>query len=155
MNSLSTALSAFFALLSTLVCWLAYVHAQRANDAHIACARAAGKLNAMTGRVIALEGALESLTAQHRRLSGKFHAAQAEHSETPPSADVGPEPAGLRKPAPYCENFQRGQLEGPMSEAASCECDYCTEMRNRRRAMKAELLPAARAATLATPRTRE
>jgi hypothetical protein len=152
-NTLSTVLSAFFALLSTALAYIAYAHAQRANDAQGACARAAGKLNAMTGRVIALEGALESLTAQHRRLSGKFHAAQ--HSETPPSADVGLAPAELRTPATYCENFQRGQLEGPMSVAASCECDYCTEMRNRRRATKAELLPAARAATLATSRTRE
>jgi len=153
MDTLSTAIGAFFALLSTGFAYIAYAHAQRANDAQVACARAAGKLNAMTGRVIALEGALESLTAQHRRLSGKFHAAQ--HSETPPSADVGLAPAELRTPATYCENFQRGQLEGPMSVAASCECDYCTEMRNRRRATKAELLPAARAATLATSRTRE
>lgn len=160
MPTLILALASLCALLCTAFAYVAYAHAALAARGHAraamaeqACARAAGKLNAMSGRVIALEGALESLATQHRRLSGKFHATK--NSETPPSADVGLAPAELRTPATYCENFQRGQLEGPMSVAASCECDYCTEMRERRRATKAELLPAARKATLGASRTRE
>lgn len=150
MHILLTALCAFFTLLSTMLVWACYRHAERANDAQLACGRAAGKLNAMAGRVIALEGALETLGAQHRKLSGKFHAAK--DSETPRPADVGSAPAGLRTPAPYCDNFQMAQLQGPQSDAASCECGYCVEMRARRSAIKAELLPAARAATLAESR---
>lgn len=115
--------------------------------------RNAGKFNSMCGRVIAAEGALESLTTQHRKLAGKFYATQ--NSDTPPPADVGRAPAAVRSPAPYCDNWHAGQLAGPMSVAANCDCDYCSEMRRRRSAMKAELLPAAREATLASPRKRE
>lgn len=153
MHILSTALAGLFALLSTAFVLIAYQQAQRANEAQIACARAASKLNAMAGRVIALEGALETLQAQHRKLSGKFYAAK--NSETPASPDVGPAPAGLRQPAAYCANWQDGQREGPLSEAARCVCDYCCEMRDRRSQTKLDLLPAARTATLGTPRTRE
>jgi len=119
------------------------------------------KFNAMAGRVVALEGQIESLAAQHRKLSGKFHAEKSErNAETPPSADVGLAPAELRMPAsftawPICDNYDRGRREGPDSDAANCECGYCSEMRGRRAATKAALLPAARAATLATSRTRE
>lgn len=153
MNTLSTALSLFGVLLSTAFAFVAWANAQRANDAQAACARAAGKLNAMAGRVIALEGALESLTAQHRKLSGKFH---AKNSETPAPPDVGLAPAELRTPAPpFCANWHDGQRDGPMSEAASCECDYCSEMRFRRNQMKLDLLAAARDATLGRSRSRE
>jgi len=97
MNTLLTALGGFFCLLSTALTYAAFTYMQRANDAQLACARAAGKLNALSGRVIALEGAIETLTSQHRKLSGRFYAAQG--SETPASPDVGSAPAGLRKPA--------------------------------------------------------
>jgi hypothetical protein len=152
-HTLSTALSAFFALLSTALAYIAFSQAQRANDAQIASARAAGKLNAMAGRVIALEGALESLQAQHRKLSGKFHAAQ--HSETPPSADVGLAPAELRKPATpepaglqYCDNWEASLVYGPKSPEAKCDCAYCNWRRAERARTRAELMPAARTATL-------
>lgn len=164
MHIMLTVLAALCALLSTAFAYIAYTHANRALTALDLANRAAGKLNAMSGRVIALEGALETLSAQHRKLSGKFHAAK--NSETPPSVDVGLAPAELRKPAldrtgnlfrevPFCPNWQQGQISGPLSDAARCECDYCNEQRARRAMTKAELLPAARAATLATSRTRE
>lgn len=157
MHTLLTALSAFFALLSTFMVWACYRHVGAANEAEVACARAAGKLNAMAGRLIALEGAHEQLRLQHQKLHGKFHAAQREKDSDTPAAqsDVGPAAAGVRTPPPYCQNFQLAQLGGPLCDAAGCECGYCVEMRARRSATKAELLPAARAATLATSRSRE
>lgn len=153
MHIMFTAVAALCALLSTAFAYVAYTHANRALTALDLTNRAAGKLNAMSGRVIAVEGALETLSAQHRKLSGKFHAAK--NSETPPSVDVGTAPAGLRQPAPFCKNWQDGQIYGPHSEEARCTCDYCCEMRDRREQSKAQLLPAARAATLGASRTRE
>jgi hypothetical protein len=152
-HTLLTAISGFLALLSTALAWWCYQQAQRANDAQIGCARIGGKLNSMAGRVIALEGALETLQSQHRRLSGQFHAAKNSDTSVAPSGKV--EPADVRKPAPVCENYQLAQLGGPLCAAASCDCDYCVEMRGRRALTKAELLPSARAATLAVSRTRE
>lgn len=158
MNIFSTVFVALMAILSTAMA----LYAQRAQ---MLCHQQAQRFLAMRGRLIALEGAHESLLLQHQKLAGKFHAAQRENSETsenvpsrePPS--VGPAPAGLRSPAsafrenvPYCANWQAGQVGGPLSEAARCECDYCNEMRARRAVAKSELMPAARAATLAESR---
>jgi hypothetical protein len=49
--------------------------------------------------------------------------------------------------APFCANFGQAQLEGPTSTAASCECGYCAEMRDRRAAARKADLPRARLLT--------
>lgn len=108
------------------------------DDALTKGLREAGKLNAMAGRLIALEGAVESLAAQHRRLAGKFHADKAERAETAltdPMA-LGTHPQAI---AAACENYLTAQREGPRSEAASCECDYCVSRRADRDALRRQL----------------
>lgn len=141
-------------LLSTACAFAAFTYMQRANDAQVACGRAVGKLNAMSGRVIALEGAVESLQRQHRKLSGAFY--QSRNSDTPASPDVGLAPAEVRSPAlRYCENWQLAMMGGPHCDAARCDCEYCNWKRAERNRVKADLLPAARAATLGASRAKE
>jgi hypothetical protein len=105
-----------------------------------AAERHAGKFNAMAGRVVALEGAHESLLAQHRKLSGKFHAQAALNARHDEEAveEVSERPT---LSSPFCANYGQAQLEGPRSPAARCECGYCSEMRYRRDATKSALLP--------------
>jgi hypothetical protein len=146
--TLSTIFIALMAIFATAM-------ALFAHRAAMQVAQQATKFGAMRGRLIAVEGAIDSLRLQQQKLSGRFYAAQREQSETPASPDVGLAPAELRTPAPFCQNFQLGQIGGPQCDAARCECDYCKEMRGRRAATKAQLLPAARAATLAPSRSRE
>ena len=67
----SAALVAFVSFTRALRC------ADEAAEALRAAERAAAKLNAMAGRVVALEGAHESLLKQHRKLSGRFYAITA------------------------------------------------------------------------------
>lgn len=134
----SAALVAFVSFTRALRC------ADEAAEALRAAERAAAKLNAMAGRVVALEGAHESLLKQHRKLSGRFYAITA-----PPDLNDlhdAQEVRGIpdsRPPlaSPFCANYGQAQLEGPLSPAAACACGYCTEMRARREAFRSESLP--------------
>ena len=148
MHWLFTGANALFVILAAGIVLRARAELVRAQ-------RWSSRYTGINSRVTMLETSHESLLAMHRKLSGKFHAARAQDSETPAPPDVGPAAAGLRTPPSFCQNFQLAQVGGPLCDAARCECDYCTEMRFRRDQMKLELLPAARAATLASPRKRE
>jgi hypothetical protein len=125
-NGLLTAAVVFYAVRAA---W----SADEAEEAHKRTSREAGKLNAMAGRVIALESALESLAAQHRKLSGRFHAEKyqretAEVFEDPPSA----------QPI-MCDNWRMAQVEGPQSEFAKCACEYCQQRRYARDQLRLDL----------------
>lgn len=94
--------------------------------------REAAKLNQMQGRVIALEGAIEQLSAQQRKLSGKFYQERQKPIQIPETAIV--EPA-------FCANFAQAQIEGPTSTPARCECAYCTMRRAQRDELRKQLVP--------------
>lgn len=85
-------------------------------------------------KIAALEAAFDSLTAQHLKLRGAFYQFrwQTEQEQAPDDGDAPVRPDGSSRDV--CENWRTAQLEGPYSVAASCECDYCTAMRERRRA---------------------
>jgi hypothetical protein len=98
--------------------------------------REASKLNGMQARVIALEGAIEQLNAQHRKLSGKFFQSLQSRSQTSQESQT----TEIVEP-PFCANFGQAQLEGPRSKPAACECEYCVFRREQRDAMRKQLLP--------------
>lgn len=139
---------AYFALLLCGLCvWAAFRHAERAHDS-------AQELRNSRGRIIAAEGSLESLNLQLQRLRGQFHAFKTAIEDGPaqlfePRETYAADPIAthnLVPKAPFCENYGRAQVEGPRSPAASCECGYCVEMRERRRLTKEALLPKGAAA---------
>lgn len=136
----------YFALVLCALCvWASYRHvSDAANIVH--------DVRTSRGRLISNEAAIESLTAQLQKLRGQFHAFKVNVEDTV-IADyhLQPDPHdAIRVPvpgvpgastAPYCENYGLAQREGPRSEAASCECGYCVEMRARRSMVKAALIP--------------
>lgn len=122
--------------------WL-YSRTQLESDAAHTHARNAEatalKLRAERDRVTVLEREVDALRRELRKLSGRFYAALREaESEAPPAPAETPTPDGF---APFCENYGSAQLLGPTSQAAKCECAYCTEMRARRQLARRELVP--------------
>ena len=78
-----------FALIFAL---LAIASAVQANRERVAAEFASDRVRESQGRLIALEGSLESLHAAHRKLSGQFHAskrwdADPRPDNAPPSID--------------------------------------------------------------------
>lgn len=135
MQYLSTGLFTALAVVAVLAAWLA-------NGARVACERAARRMDAMRGRLIAVESSLDSLDRSHRKLSGKFYAElHRADGEAEERIDAAVELDMRRGDGSICENFKVAQLEGPSSVAASCECDFCTRQRELRRALKAQLMP--------------
>lgn len=108
--------------------------------------REVGKLNAMSGRVIAAEGAIDNLALQLRKLRGYVYSpspsSSSSSSSEPESAIAG------------CDNWELAKVDGPSSRAAQCDCAYCNYQRANRARARAELLPAARAATLTSVKPR-
>jgi len=126
MNGIFTALSTA----AVLVCaW----HAWR-------CAQIAHELD----HFVTLEERLDAILTRLRKLEGRFNADVRWREPV----DDQPGEMGIGQTANACENFALAQREGPNSAAAACQCVYCEGMRAYRRAEKARLLPAARAATL-------
>jgi len=138
MNTLLTALSTVGVILTCVAAFVAVRAADRASTP-------ARRLGVLRGRVLEIDGALEQLANQHRKLQGRFYgvlgarATQFEHEglDIPrsPPLDVPP-PKG-----PACANWAAACLDGPKSEAAKCECGYCASMRVARAALKRQLLP--------------
>lgn len=104
-----------------------------------AVSRTAKRLDTMRGRFIALEAAFDSLEASHRKLTGQFHAAKRELIAADEEREFQEEARGPLPDVTVCDNYKLAQLQGPMSEAASCECDYCLRKRSERAAIRAEL----------------
>lgn len=127
------------ALIAALAAVLFALHAHKAASR---CETHANRLRGALGTIKGHDGAIDSLTQQLQKLRGQFHAfkAQHEHAELPPVETYAPE---LRRhePASFCANYGQAQIEGPLSPAAQCECGYCEEMRERRRAFRAAEVP--------------
>lgn len=100
------------------------------------------KLRADLPRITTLEREVEALRRELRKLSGKFYATQREEAGgtfTPgwgtPESDAlaasrqqqlwkTPTPL-VHVEAPYCDQYEIAQREGPTSKAALCDCNYC------------------------------
>lgn len=127
------------ALAALVGCFLCFTRSQRyADDAHAAYQRAeavALKLRAERDRVTVLERDTEALRRELRKLGGKFYASIRD--QVVPVEELHDE----RDPGPVCENWLRAKLDGPTSIAASCECDYCTNARELRRAFRQTFVP--------------
>lgn len=134
----------FTGLLVSIGATAAWVSVRAADD----CRRHAGKLATMRGRVIALEGALEGLAAQHRKLAGKFHGTQGARRAEELDAELHVSTLEQRQTWPECENWHIAQIEGPRSNAALCECGYCAWRREQRARLKDELMPKSQAARI-------
>lgn len=126
-----------FTAVAAFLTWQCAIRSDAAREAHSGAVRERHKLAAMQGRVIALEQALESLAAQHRKLTGKFYAEKRERDEEPPPPrELSP---SATDDAFACDNYRLAQQAGPGSEAASCECDYCVAKRIERDALRRQL----------------
>lgn len=101
------------------------------------------KLRGEIARIDATEHRCEQNAAKLKSLEGKFY--QSRRTE---DADASAERYFNRTDIPKnvlpvlgsCDNWTKALLEGPRSEAASCECAYCVGMRTQRRAEKAAIL---------------
>jgi len=149
-HTLLTVIAGLAALLSTWLFFRASALVREAYGAIHAHERAANKLNAMAGRVVSLEGAVESLAAQHRKLSGKFYALASEYREEHEAddeqerlgyGDGNVDQRSFALTASICDNWSVAQITGPNSDAASCECSYCVGRRAERRALRSALVP--------------
>lgn len=122
--------------------------AQRAKDTEKWTTRELGRLQLLRGEITGHSNALDNLTAQVQKLRGQFFAfkASVEDSAEDPAPDELPRNLASFTAAPFCENYGRAQLEGPLSAAAKCECGYCAEMRGRRDATRRALIPKTAAA---------
>ena len=123
--------------------WIMQVAVQAMHNAQ-SWARLAEKtamqLRSERDRVTTSERELDALRRELRKLSGKFYQQQREILEEAADLAEANEPLGV--PAlRVCENWELSQTLGPRSEAASCECDYCTRRREHRRALRAALVP--------------
>lgn len=98
-------------------------------------------------RLTSVERDVEATRRELRKLSGKFYAElAAQEREREELHDVIDEQDALaygdgHKQLQLCENWKAAQNLGPTSEAAKCECLYCTTRRYERRALRAALVP--------------
>lgn len=154
MQWISTGLSLVAAGVAIFFAYGAWQHRLGAADYERDCARNASKLNALAGQVISTEGALNRLVDRFRKLEGRFYALIGELDiQNQPQDRAGAPGVGPNTPAPEaCENWERARREGPDSMAAKCPCVYCDQMREQRAHARRELMPRARAATLAEAR---
>lgn len=119
-------------LLLVVGVYYAYVAARSAEHAD----REGRRLGTFLARVIALEGGLEQLNKQHRKLAGAFHATR--YQDELALTNNAPDNKQL---LPACENWVTAQRDGPRSTAARCECAYCTERRAERDAFRTRVVP--------------
>lgn len=111
---------------------VAHAEAQRAHSSRV-------RLEAQRGKIVGLEHGVEALNAWIQRLQGRVN-----YLSGHPSAVAAPTPTPKPNVAPFdvCENWLTACRDGPTSDAASCQCDYCTDARARRARLRSELLPA-------------
>ena len=82
-----------------------------------------------------LTAAVDQLQKSNRRELGKLWKAVSVPNNEIAAAVFPPVSTAV------CENWGIAQREGPRSDAASCECDYCTERRKLREHVRAQLVP--------------
>lgn len=133
-------LAIVFTVCSLLVCaylvWAAHRHCVEAHGWFLKAEASALRLRAERERVTTLEREVESLRRELRSLSGKFYAEKRER-EPVSSSDTGQHAIA----GSVCDNWTAAQREGPLSEAASCECAYCVSRRAARAAFRATAVP--------------
>jgi hypothetical protein len=121
---LSTAFA--LVLLAGYFAFVAFQSARSAGD-H------AQRLVESRGRIVALEHALESLDAKHRKLAGRVYATEPQ---------VKPEPVVENEiEGEPCANWLKAKVDGPRSRAANCECGYCVMAREIREEFRAKAVP--------------
>lgn len=153
MEILLTALS----LAALCGCFLAFTRTQRVADEASMWARSAEKsalaLKSERDRITVLERELDALRRELRKLSGKFHASQREVPDDIQEAEFRRKQIDFvpyTAPLGVCENWLLAQRDGPRSEAASCDCEYCVAQREQRAQLRKSLVPKGAQATAAT-----
>jgi len=94
-------------------------------------------------RLTVMEREVEALRRELRKLGGKVHA----HIASEQVDFVHDERAHVQARAALCENYALAQVDGPLSAAARCDCQYCSDMRAHRAAARKADLPRARLLT--------
>jgi len=147
--------------LSTGAAVVAIVSAIYSRHCAVRADRDADRLARARSRVLTVESQLETLTRHHQKLQGRFYAAlgmiERDREQRLEEIDVehvqhNDEMTARQVMAFGCENWRIAAMEGPRSEAASCECEYCVSMREARRQMKAQLVPKGQAARVEATR---
>ena len=100
------------------------------------CAETETSLRRSLGRIAALEAEADVLAKQLHKLRGKLYADKSGTDEKLQTEIARPFTQGI-----VCENWSTAQRDGPRSDAAKCECDYCTAKRAEREATRARLVP--------------
>ena len=122
--------------------WFCWAAARHSEDAE----RSAEGVRHARAKIIALDAALESLEAQHKKLNGRFYALRQELDIE--GADT--ENAVMHRAAQpvlpldgmiVCEQWTLAQQDGPSSPAAQCQCAYCQRRRAERERARNELVP--------------
>lgn len=119
-------------LLCVVVCVFLTMRSSQIGDA---CAYQSNMLKTMRGRLIANEHSIEALAAAHKKFVGKISKERALVEQPSPPAEE------QQLFEDECENYRVAQIEGPLSQAASCECEFCVAKRAARRAVKNVLMP--------------
>lgn len=134
MEMLSTALSLFCALAGAWCLW-------RCTSLAEQCEVGVRRVRAMAARLLALESGLETLTAQHVRLRGAFYAERrfrpSQEREELEREDRDVVDGGET----VCMNYAVAQQDGPNSDAAHCECGYCSQRRMAKRELRNASVP--------------
>lgn len=119
--------------------WYARVAATAASDAEDVEQR----LLETQGTVAALVAAVDKLSSAHRSLAGRVYADEYwrgkrdAQPELQLAAGVPPSPM----PSSSCANWSLAQELGPRSEAAACQCGYCSWRRAERERQRAQIVP--------------
>lgn len=138
MHTTLTVLSILIPSLLFLGAALAFVWAREASrEAHgwYLKAEAVGmKLRNERDRTTVLERDVEALRRELRKLSGKFYAMQRVVIDD--NTDRIEEAHVQVSTAPYCPKYELAQRDGPYSDAAKCECNYCKGRRAAKEAFR-------------------
>jgi len=135
---LSTALSTGLLLLCGACVLACYLHLDQVRKIE-------HRLTSLRTLVSSTAAELDNLRMQVQKLRGQFFAFKQAVEDGP--AEMFEEvsakaPAGWDHGLPIlCENYHRAQVDGPLSQAAKCDCAYCVEMRERRARARSELIP--------------
>lgn len=131
--ALFTAFAAFAAI--------AGVFARHAQVCAASAQRSAERLLGMRSELGAVEAALQSLTAQHRKLAGRVYADEYWNGQRAEQPQLDVHAPVSERDTGGCENYRIAQIEGPQSQAAKCECALCVEARAARAAFRSQVVP--------------
>jgi ABC-type nickel/cobalt efflux system permease component RcnA len=125
--------------------WFVWAASRHAEDAE----RSAEGVRHARAKIIALDAALESLEAQHKKLNGRFYALRQELDIEGADTENAVMHRAAHNAGPVlpldslivCEQWQLAQQDGPSSPAAQCQCAYCMRRRAERERARNELVP--------------